>query len=132
MQNAHLILWKQEWLKVKWWKRCTNCNKTGVAISMSQKVDFKPRYANWIKEFSFEYINYTPLIKIFYGTNLKFKKRENRDTTLKLTWQSEKGNRQNHNQNGGYYQIFFNSMPGPNMQRSKEDSVDVQQHSQHI
>ena len=40
----------KERLKVKWWKKCSNCKKTGVAISVSQKVDFKPRYANWIKE----------------------------------------------------------------------------------
>ena len=36
----------KECLKVKQWKKCTNCNKTGVAKSMSQKVDFKPRYTN--------------------------------------------------------------------------------------
>lgn len=50
LQNAHLILWKQRMVESKMMEKCTNCNKTGVAISMSQKVDFKPRHTNWIKE----------------------------------------------------------------------------------
>ena len=36
----------KERLKVKRWKKCTNCKKTGVALSVSQKADFKPRCTN--------------------------------------------------------------------------------------
>ena len=54
-EDIQLIYEGKERLKVKWWKKCTyfvnpNCKKTGIAIQMSQKVDFKARCANWVKE----------------------------------------------------------------------------------
>ena len=53
-EHIQLIYEGKERLKVKWWGKCTYCvnpnrKKTGVAIQMLQKVDFKARCANWVK-----------------------------------------------------------------------------------
>jgi exonuclease III len=47
LQNTHLIDRKKHWLKVKGWKNIYKANDTrkqaGVAILITDKVDFKPQ-----------------------------------------------------------------------------------------
>jgi exonuclease III len=54
LQETHLINRKKHWLRVKGWKKIYQVNgpwkQTGVAILISDKVDFKPTLIKWDKE----------------------------------------------------------------------------------
>ena len=95
---------------------------------MSQKVDFKPRYTNWIKEGIFMIIMRCTLNKDIWQQNSR-KVTEHKFQTY-LT--EKRRNRQNHNQNGGLLPDLFQKHADQTYKKTEKNSVDAQQHSQHV